>query len=356
MVSMVTPKIESVASSENYGRFVAEPLERGFGHTLGNALRRALLSSLPGAAVTAVKIEGVQHEFSTIPHVKEDTTEFLLNVKELRLRPLSEQPGRLILDVAGEGLVCAGDIKPSADVEIVNPELHLATLDSPEAKLKVEFWVEQGKGYVPAGSSNGLPIDVIPVDAIYTPIRRVNYEVEPTRVGHETKYDRLILEVWTDGTISAIEAVNQGAQILVQQFSLFTNIGKEMLEVAEKKAAFDIAISAEKYDIPVEQLDLSARTLNCLRRADIAQVGQLAAQSKEELLAIRNFGVKSFQEVSDKLKALGIGPQVEEEPKPEDEGRADLVETEKIEEETGEPSREQSNETSGSGPEAGQDN
>jgi len=186
-------------TDETFGRIVAEPLEAGFGITIGNALRRTLLSALPGTAITAVRIEGVEHEFTTLPHMKEDVVEFLLNVKDIRIRSLTDRPGKMFLDASGEGEVTAGQIQQTADYEIVNPELHLATLDSPEARLSIEFNVEQGRGYVPAGTSDGLAIGVIPVDAIFTPVRRVNYRIEHTRVGQVTNYDRLILEVWTDG-------------------------------------------------------------------------------------------------------------------------------------------------------------
>ncbi len=219
---LVTPNIEVEEEGEGYARLVAEPVEAGFGVTLGNALRRVLLSSLPGAAVTSVRIEEVQHEFSTIPHMKEDTTEFLLNVKEIRLRALSDRPAKLYLEGLGEGRVLAGDIQMTADYEIVNPELHLATLDSADARLTVEFNVETGRGCVPAGrQTDGMPIGVIPVDAIFSPVRRVNFAVERTRVGQVTNYDRLALEVWTDGTVTGVEAVSQAADILLGQFALF---------------------------------------------------------------------------------------------------------------------------------------
>ena len=221
MLQLVTPKVECEESSEEYGRFVVEPLEPGFGITLGNSLRRVLLSALPGAAVTAVKIEGVQHEFTTIPHVKEDVIEFVLNVKELRLRSLSDRSGRLFLEAQGEGAVCAGDITPSADFEVVNAELHLATLDSPDAQLNVTFYVEQGKGYQPAGHGDGLPLGVIPVDAIFTPVRRVNYTVEKTRVGQISNYDRLILQVTTNGIVGSEMALVEASKILRKHLNPF---------------------------------------------------------------------------------------------------------------------------------------
>ena len=301
----IVPEIECAESSENYGRFVVEPLDPGFGVTLGNSLRRVLLSSLLGAAVTAVKIEGVQHEFTTIPHVKEDVIEFLLNVKELRLKAFSERSGRLFLEVKGEGTVCAGDIKPSADFEVVNPELHLATLDSPDAFLDVVLYVERGKGYVPAGRGDGLPLGVIPVDAIYAPVRRVNYSVEKTRVGQVSNYDRLILEVWTDGTTSPSEAVSQSAEILVNHFSLFYDLGKAPVEGEEPSTP---VVPPEQYEMSLEQLGLSARTFNALRRSGITKVGELLEKSDADLVGLRSFGQKSLDEVKGRLEALDIHP------------------------------------------------
>ena len=316
MVQSVSAKIECERASDSYGRFIIEPLESGFGVTLGNALRRVLLSSLPGAAVTAVRIEGVQHEFATIPHVKEDCMGFLLNVKGIRLRPLSEHPGKLTLEVAGEGAVCAGDIKPSLDFEIVNPELHLATLDSADAKLDVEFYVEQGKGYKEAKPDDSLPIGVLPLDAIFTPIRRVNFTVEKARVGQVSNYDRLILEVWTDGTISPTEALTESARILTEQFSVLSDLAKP--PVIEAKAG--------PYDVPIEQLGLSSRTLNCLKRSKITNVGQLLEKSREELEAMKGFGRRSLEEVWDRLQALGFKVAEKEVALPEEGEEAEAIE------------------------------
>jgi DNA-directed RNA polymerase subunit alpha len=302
---LVVPRAECVESRDNFGRFVAEPLEKGFGVTLGNALRRVLLSQLQGAAVTRVRIEGIQHEFSTIPYVKEDATEFLLNVKELRLKPLSGQSGKLILDVEGEGQVCAADIQPSADFEIANPELYLATLDSPEARLYVEFDVELSSGYREAESTDNLTLGVIPVDAIFSPMRKVNFIVEPIYIGQETSRERLFLEVWTDGTISPADAVSQGAQILTDQLSPFVNYA-QLSRVEVEKEPTPLGISEELYNMPVEQLNLSVRTMNCLRRGGIATVGELASKEEKELMALRNFGQKSKQEIKDRLEELGL--------------------------------------------------
>jgi len=302
---LVVPRAECVESRDNFGRFVAEPLEKGFGVTLGNALRRVLLSQLQGAAITRVRVEGIQHEFSTIPYVKEDATEFLLNVKELRLKPLSGQPGKLILDVEGEGQVCAADIQPSADFEIANPELYLATLDSPEARLYVELDVELSSGYREAESTDNLTLGVIPVDAIFSPIRKVNFIVEPIYIGQETSRERLFLEVWTDGTISPADAVSQGAQILTEQLSPFANYA-QLSRVEEEKEPTPLGISEELYNMPVEQLNLSVRTMNCLRRGGIATVGELASKEEKELMGLRNFGQKSKQEIKDRLEELGL--------------------------------------------------
>jgi len=302
---LVIPKIDCVESEDNFGRFAAEPLEHGFGVTLGNAMRRSLLGYLPGAAVTQVRIEGIRHEFTAIPHAKEDVTEFLLNVKAIRIKSLSGQPGKLVLDIKGEGQVCAADIKPSTDFEITNPELSLITLDSPEAKLYVEFDIELGEGYRTAESSDSMPVGTIPVDAIFSPIRKVNFNTEPVHAGRETSHERLILEVWTDGTTTPVDAISRAAGILVEQLSPFV----EYIKVSQMKAEeqlIRLSIPDEKYNMPVEQLDLSVRTMNCLRRGGIATVGELINKKSKDLLQLRNFGQKSFNEIEDKLKELGL--------------------------------------------------
>ena len=311
MSQLVTPEITISELTNEYGRFVVEPLESGFGTTLGTALRRVLLSSLPGAAVTWVQIEGVQHEFSTIPNVREDTIEFLLNIKELRLRALSDRPGRLFLDASGSGEVTAADIKPSSDYEIVNPQLHLATLDSDAAKLSVEFNAEPGKGYVQAGIRDGLPIGVLPLDAIFTPVHRVNYHVEAARVGQAISYDRLILDVWTDGTITPDNAINTSAQILIEQFTYFAHIGQELPPALT--AGIPLVPSGGRFETPIEELQLSVRAYNALKRHNVTKVGELLALSEAELMNIRNFGDKSMTELKVKLLELGF-----EESEPED--------------------------------------
>ena len=302
---MAEPRLEIKESDDRYARVAIEPLERGAGTTLGNALRRVLLSSLPGAAVTWMRIEGLQHEFTTIPHVKEDATEFLLNVKAIRLRSLSQRAGTLMLEVQGQKRVCAGDIKPTADFEVVNPDLHLATLDTDDAVLSVMFNVEIGKGYVPADSSKDLPLGTIPVDAIYTPIRRANFSVEPIIVGQEGNVERLTLEVWTDGTITGVESVSQAADILIRQLGTFHELAKTtMLE--GQRTSLRQSVAPEKYDMALEQLGLSTRTLNCLRRGGMSTVGELLEKSQTGLPMLPNFGEKSREEVLRALDQLGV--------------------------------------------------
>ncbi len=313
MPNLAIPKIECVESKGNFGRFLAAPLESGLGTTLGNVMRRVLLAYLPGAAVTQVRIEGLSHEFSPIPYVKEDTMEFLLNVKALRLKPLSSQPAKLVLEVEGERQVHASDIQLSTDFEIINPELYLATLDSPEARLYVEFDVELGTGYRTAGSSDDLPVGTIPVDALFTPVRKVNFAIEPIHVGQEISQERLYLEVWTDGSISPEGALIQSAGILLEQLTPFIDYG-QVSRIDEERRALRAAIPEDKYNMPVEQLNLSVRAMNCLRRAGITTVGELISGGKKELLSLRNFGQRSIQELEERLTAIGLSfsPEVEE--------------------------------------------
>jgi DNA-directed RNA polymerase subunit alpha len=293
-------------TDETFGRIVAEPLEAGFGITIGNALRRTLLSALPGSAITAVRVEGVEHEFTTVPNMKEDIVEFLLNVKDIRIRSLTDRPGKMFLEAAGEGGVTAGQIQQTADYEIVNPDLHLATLESKDARLSVEFSVEQGRGYLPAGTLDGAAIGVIPVDAIFSPVRRVNYRVEHTRVGQVTNYDRLIIEVWTDGTISPVDAVSNAADILADQFALFSRLGRPQPTMVGRGLGSGAALPPDRYNTPIEELNLSVRAYNCLKRSGLMTVGAVLEKSEEELLALRNFGRKSYDELKEKLISMGF--------------------------------------------------
>jgi DNA-directed RNA polymerase subunit alpha len=303
------PQIEVEESREDFARVVAAPLLSGFGITLGNALRRVLLSSLSGAAVTSVRIDGVQHEFSTIPNVKEDVIEFLLNVKELRLRAASDRPGTLVLDVSGrDGEITAADLQVPEHYEVVNPDLHLATMDSPKGQLRVELNVEPGRGYVPAGQADGLALGVIPMDAMFSPVRKVNYKVGRTRVGQEANYDRLEIEIWTDGTISAVDAVSDSAEIIIEQFKLFAHMGQPPLPVVERGLGAGVVLTPEKYNMPIEDLNLSMRAYNCLRRSGLMTVGQVLENSEEELLSLRNFGRKSYDELKDKLNEMDLLP------------------------------------------------
>lgn len=302
------PEIKVLEAGENYGRFAVEPLEPGYGTTLGNPMRRVLLTSIPGTAVTWVKIEGTLHEFSTIPHMKEDVAEFLINVKAIRLKSLADRPGKLRLEISREGAVSAADITLSSDFEIVNPDLHLATLESDEGVLSVEFNVEQGKGYTPAGGTDGQPIGVLPVDAIFSPVRKVNYSVENTRVGQITNYERLILDVWTDGSVTPVEAVKRGAEVLLEHLFMFANADKAG-EGTPERPSFSQTIPMEHYNTPIEKLELSSRTLNCLKRSSLNNVGQVLEIPASELLKIRNFGEKSLDELYDKLREFGLMPE-----------------------------------------------
>ncbi|MBN1863227.1 MAG: DNA-directed RNA polymerase subunit alpha [Dehalococcoidales bacterium] len=325
MSRLVIPNIECVESRDNFGRFLVEPLEKGFGVTLGNSLRRVLLNYLPGAAVTTISVEGVQHEFSTIPHVKEDVTEFILNVKELRLIPVSGEPGKLVLEVASEGRVSAADIKPSTDFEVANPELYLATLDSPEARLYVEFGVELGSGYRQAESREDLPIGTIPIDAIFTPIRKVNFTVEAAHGGEGANRERLFLDVWTDGSVEPVEALSRSASILTEQLAPFVSCALAV-EAKVEEQRVRLSIPEELYNMPVDRLDLSVRTMNCLRRGGIETVGQIISKGEKGLMALRNFGEKSSQEIEERLKELGLSltpPPEEEAGEPSEEGQVD---------------------------------
>ncbi len=295
------PELTVENQDDGYARLVAEPLDPGYGTTLGNALRRILLGSLEGAAITSVRIDQVQHEFSTIEGMQEDCTEFLLNVKEIRLRAFSNRPGTLTLDAEGPGEITAGDLTVPADFEVVNPALHLATLDGPKTRFNVEFHAQLKRGYLPATEVEGMPIGVIPVDAIFSPVRKVNFHVEKVRVGQATDFDRMVLEVWTDGTVEPVDAVSQAAGILIEQFSLFNPHVGEGLTPLPAAPISALPISPERYHAPIEELQLSVRSYNCLRRSGLMTIGQVLERKEEELLALRNFGHKSYDELRDRL-------------------------------------------------------
>ncbi len=300
------PKIESMPDSltENHSQYRIEPLELGFGQTLGNSLRRVLLSSLQGAAITSIKIENVYHEFSAIQDIREDVTEFILNVKQVRLRSFSDRPVQCRLSAAGGGRVTAADIICPPDVEIVNPEQVLATLDGPDSRLTVEFTVEKGRGYIPADQREPAEIGAIPVDAIFTPMRKVNYQVDPLRIGPTAESERLVLDVWTDGTITPNDAVAQASQILIKHFDVLTELAATSNASLQRPS--NAVIPPQIYDTPIEDLDLSVRAYNCLKRAGITRVGQVLEMTEEDLLGVRNFGRKSLDELRERLASRGL--------------------------------------------------
>jgi DNA-directed RNA polymerase subunit alpha len=310
MIEIEKPQIECVEMAEDgsYGKFVVEPLERGYGITLGNSLRRIMLSSLPGVAVTSVKIDGVLHEFSTIPGVKEDVTEIILNIKELAAKLHSDGPKVVYIDADTAGEITAGDIKVDADVEILNPELHIATLNG-DGRLYMEITLNHGRGYISAekNKANMQPavIGILPVDSIYTPIRRVNYTVENTRVGQITDYDKLTIEVWTNSTIHPDEAISLGAKILSEHLNLFVDLSDEARETAIMVEKDDQDME-KILEMTIEELDLSVRSYNCLKRAGINTVQDLANRTEEDMMKVRNLGRKSLEEVIQKLDALGL--------------------------------------------------
>ena len=308
MVEIEKPRIKCIENpgDVSYGKYVVEPLERGYGTTLGNALRRILLSSLPGTAVTSIKISGVQHEFTTIPGVKEDVTDIVLNVKKIISKLHSNGPKTVYIECSGECEVTAGDIKSDGEVEILNPDLHIATL-GPDATLNMELTINHGRGYVSADRNKPAQsvIGVIPVDSIYTPVHKVNYTVENTRVGNMTDFDKLTLEIWTDGTISARDAVSLGAKILCDHFTLFTDLSEVMgksstvVETTEKT-------QDKVLELTIEELDLSVRSFNCLKRANINTVADLISKTEEDMMKVRNLGRKSLEEVINKLAQMGL--------------------------------------------------
>lgn len=312
MMEIEKPKIEIVEISEDnrYGKFVCEPLERGYGITLGNSLRRILLSSLPGAAVTSVKIDGVLHEFSTIPGVREDVTDIILNLKELYLKLYGDEAKVIRIEAQGEGEVTAADIITDPDVEVLNPELHLATLDA-GGSLRMEITVERGRGYVPADKNKKADhvIGVIPVDSIFSPILRVNYSVTDTRVGNVTDYDKLTLEVWTDGSVRPEEAVSKAASVMVAHLKLFQNIAGISADDDNGDGTFTESAEeagAKTMEMTIEDLELSVRSYNCLKRAGINTVAELVQKTEEDMMKVRNLGRKSLDEVKKKLAELGL--------------------------------------------------
>jgi len=318
MIELETAQIESVEEANaSSGRYEASPLPAGYGVTLGNALRRVLLSSLEGAAVTSIQVRDVYHEFSSIPGVKEDLTQIVLNVKKLRLKSYAPHPVQLKLVKSGAGSVTAADITENADVEIVNPEQHLMMLDSGDVTIEMDLTVERGVGYLAAERAEPLPIGVIPIDAIFTPVRRCNYTVENTRVGQMTNYDKLTIEIETDGTITPEDALSRAADILVQQFSLFTRAGKPVQ--FEPSASGGPAIPANMLDMPIEDLDLPMRAYNSLKRNNIVKVGQLLQLTDDDLLRMRNFGRKSLDEMKERLRMRGFLPPDDTDPAGADE-------------------------------------
>jgi len=314
-VDISLPGIEALESDETHAEFVIEPLQRGYGVTLGNALRRVLLSSLPGAAVTAVQIDGIRHEFSSIPHIREDVTEFILNLKKIRFKSYSDAPVHLLLEAQGEGPVTAADIRATDQVEVINPEQRLATIDSSSGRLTAEVVVERGTGYRDITElSDEMPIGQIPVDGIFSPIRRVNFSVEHTRVGQMTNYERLLLDLTTDGTITPQEALTQAGGMLMRYFAHVASFGEELAlpESAGAKAPLSTRpLPSQEYELPIEDLQLSARAENSLKRAGITKVGQVIGMNMEDLLSIRNFGQKSLDELLDRLKMRKLVAEAE---------------------------------------------
>jgi DNA-directed RNA polymerase subunit alpha len=312
LLDIALPRITPHESEDNYASYEIEPLEAGYGWTLGNALRRVLLSSLPGAAVTSIKIDGAQHEFQDLPGIKEDVTDIVLNVKRIRLRSLSDHAVTMRIETTGPRVVTAADIEAPSTVEIVNPETPICTLDSEDARLEMDLIVETGRGYVPAESKEDQPIGQIPVDAIFSPVEKVNYLVENTRVGQMTNFDRITLQVWTDGTITPDEALRQASNVLVQHFQMIADhtgpveVAQEVPAIAVGQTSYQIP--QKIYDTPIEELDLTVRAYNCLKRSGLTKVGQVLTMSREDLLAVRNFGEKSLDELRDSLMARRLLP------------------------------------------------
>ena len=314
MIEIEKPKIETVEISEGakFGKFVVEPLERGYGNTLGNSLRRILLSSLPGAAVTSIQIDGVLHEFSTIEGVVEDVASVIMNVKKLALKIYSDEEKVIEIDVKGDGTVTAADITHDSDVEILNPDLYIATIGK-NGHLRMRMYAQRGRGYTPADQNKreDLPIGVIPIDSIYTPVSRVNFQVENTRVGQMTNFDKLSLDVWTDGSIGPKEAISLGAKILTEHLNIFVGMTDEA-QTAEIMVEKEEDQKEKVLEMTIEELDLSVRSYNCLKRAGINTVLELANKSEDDMMKVRNLGRKSLEEVKAKLEELGLGLRKED--------------------------------------------
>ena len=305
MFDIAMPKIEIVEATEQYGRFKIEPLDPGYGHTLGNALRRVLISSIPGAAISKIKIDGVYHELATLPGVREDVTELVLNIKGIRLRSSQEQPVVARLTCRGAGMVTARNLQLPAGVELVTPDHYLCTLTDAQAHLEVELTIERGRGYLAADQRQMLPIGEIPVDAMFTPVPRVHYVVENMRIGQATDFDRLLIEVWTDGTMKPSDALSYAARVLVQYSQTVADFNRISVEPVEMPTPVGVTIPADVYDTTIEELDLSTRTYNCLKRADITKVGQVLQMDEKALLSVRNLGQKSMEEIRDRLIERG---------------------------------------------------
>jgi DNA-directed RNA polymerase subunit alpha len=310
MNSMVTPKVERDAEARNYGKFVISPLERGFGVTLGNALRRVLLSSLDGTAITSIRVSDVLHEFSDIPGVREDVIQVLLQIKQIRLVMHEGDSSHLHLDVRGEGVVTAADIQTPAEVEIVNPDLYLFTVNDSKARLEIDMTVERGRGYSPATDRSGkLPIGDLPVDAIFTPVKRVNFNVSAARVGQSTNYDKLTLEIWTDGTLTPEKGLGNASKVMIDHLRYISGISEEILPIAIEKEAVGIGLTSEAAETPIENLDLSVRVFNSLKRTGVTTVGdvlELLAKGDDAVMSIRNFGEKSRDELVEKMREKGF--------------------------------------------------
>lgn len=308
ITNMVMPKIEREAETRNYGKFVISPLEHGYGVTLGNALRRVLLSSLEGAAVTSIRIVDILHEFSDIPGVREDVLQIMLQVKQLRLMLEGMDTTRMHLEVRGEGVVTAADIIASPEVQIINPDLYLFTADNSKTRLDIEFTVERGRGYAPSNERGRMPIGELPVDAIFSPVKRVNWEVQAERVGQSTNYDKLVLEIWTDGAISPEKALSASAKILIEHLRYMAGISEETLSIAMEKEIVGSHLTSEVAETPVESLDLSVRVFNSLKRTGITTVGdvlELLEKGDQAVMSIRNFGEKSLDELRAKMQEKG---------------------------------------------------